>query len=649
MKIQLLIITAVILSTIVKANELVIEVTTDKYPNETTWTLFDTNRNIIKQNGALEKHTTHYDTVQVDVSLCYFWTIYDSYGDGMSQSDASGDYKLYIDGELIAQCADPNFGDSISVYGIGSNCSDYDIMLEELTFNNIQSFAPFELTFDIINIGNKEVNTLELWYSIGGWESETIILESLTIVTGQKIELGLPDFLQIMQPGNFEIGLHVSKINGIDDEYAGNNFLSETIEVKNGYWKKPMHEIFTASTCSPCKPSNENLDEVLSQYDSSLYSLVKYQVNWPGNGDPYYTADVGKMKNLYSVSGVPSFYVDLEKQSAYEYTTDKLDSYIGLLTDIGVETTAKAIGDSIFVDVSIASKTAQSNNLYLRLSVVEKTTYDNVGTNGETEFHNVFMKFLSNWEGDDIGVLEAGNQVSFSYAKTMSETFVEQMDDLRIVACVFKLGTYEILQSDMVEVPFVPAPPYISFNIENDAANVDTTTTIILTSTKKLYNLDGTDITEFYSLINFKKSDAQGDDVAYSATISGNKQTITITPDNYLIPNMVYYVELKNVKCDEGIEVTDAAITFTTINTVAITDNGFTGFRVYPNPANSFITINTKNSCEISVLDYTGKTVYRQFVQPGNIYIDISNFKPGLYLINAKINGINRVVKITIY
>ena len=49
-----------------------------------------------------------------------------------------------------------------------------------------------------------------------------------------------------------------------------------------------MFEVFTSSTCGPCVQGNINLGNVLSNY-SEQYSLLKYQMSWPGNGDPYFT------------------------------------------------------------------------------------------------------------------------------------------------------------------------------------------------------------------------------------------------------------------------------------------------------------------------------------------------------------------------
>ena len=646
MKRQLLLVIGLFLlsSSVIRANELVIEVTTDLWANETSWTLFDTEKNVIKENGSLEKQTTYRDTVQLAPTKCYYWTIYDSYGNGMSNGTPPGNYKIYFDGVLVAECADPDFGYSISVYGLGSNCLDYDVSLDTLTFNSTQAFTPFDLSFNILNFGSVEINTLDVIYTIDGSESESIVLDNLSIEFGELAKLFLPEKLQITDAGSYTIGLQILKINGQDDENPSNNLLIKSIEVKDGYWKRPMHEIFTASTCPPCKSGNEILDGVLELYDSNLYTLVKYQTNFPGSGDPYYTSDVGKMMGLYSIASVPTLFVNYDRQTPHDYTVEKLDNYALVLSDLGIETTAEAVGDSVFVEIKIISKSNQSTDMFLRLSVVEKITYDNVGTNGETEFHNVFMKFLSDMDGDNIGVLEANKEVRFSYATSMSKTFVEEMDDLRIVAYVFKQSSYEIIQSQMVDVPVIP---YISFSIDNGDIDIDTLTSIEIKSDLALQNIDGTEITDVSSIISFLINDGSDELVPFTGLISDDKKTITINPNSSLKSGTNFKVELFDVKSDEGVEVVDAIVTFTTVNTVGVNENIFEYFTIYPNPANNFVVITTRDNCEIVVMDITGKIVYTQFLQLGKTTVDISTLKEGMYLISSVIKGESKTIKIS--
>ncbi len=50
----------------------------------------------------------------------------------------------------------------------------------------------------------------------------------------------------------------------------------------------PLYEVFTSSTCGPCAPANAHMSPIFAQYTEQL-AVVKYQMNWPDSGDPYFT------------------------------------------------------------------------------------------------------------------------------------------------------------------------------------------------------------------------------------------------------------------------------------------------------------------------------------------------------------------------
>ncbi|MEX2595767.1 MAG: thioredoxin family protein, partial [Salibacteraceae bacterium] len=75
--------------------------------------------------------------------------------------------------------------------------------------------------------------------------------------------------------------------------------------------KMPVYEIFSSSTCPPCRPANEHLTPLFEHYKGEL-AIVKYQVNWPGAGDPYFTSEVGSRRSSYSVNSVPSVFRNAE-------------------------------------------------------------------------------------------------------------------------------------------------------------------------------------------------------------------------------------------------------------------------------------------------------------------------------------------------
>ena len=103
------------------------------------------------------------------------------------------------------------------------------------------------------------------------------------------------------------------------------------------------------------------------------------------------------------------------------------------------------------VEIEVLKDLPQTD-LRLQIAIVEKLTTGNVSTNGETEFHHVMMKMLPSASGLIIGALSNGQSLSFSINTGMTGTFVEEMDDLAIVAWVEEIMPKRILQSACADV-----------------------------------------------------------------------------------------------------------------------------------------------------------------------------------------------------
>lgn len=77
-------------------NELVLSITLDNYPEETTWTITDDSNNIVASGGPYGNQADG-STVTDELCLldgCYSFNIFDSYGDGICCSYGNGNYLL---------------------------------------------------------------------------------------------------------------------------------------------------------------------------------------------------------------------------------------------------------------------------------------------------------------------------------------------------------------------------------------------------------------------------------------------------------------------------------------------------------------------------------------------------------------------------
>jgi PKD repeat protein len=75
--------------------ELFLEINTDDYPSETTWTIEDDQGNLIQSGGGYGVANDYYSHNICLDSGCYSFTIYDSYGDGICCGYGNGSYELF--------------------------------------------------------------------------------------------------------------------------------------------------------------------------------------------------------------------------------------------------------------------------------------------------------------------------------------------------------------------------------------------------------------------------------------------------------------------------------------------------------------------------------------------------------------------------
>jgi len=184
----------------------------------------------------------------------------------------------------------------------------------------------------------------------------------------------------------------------------------------------------------------------LQNNPDSTFSLVKNQMDWPGNGDPYYIEDGGIRKDYYGISGVPSFFINGKGSSSYNFTQSIFNQASNEPCYVEMSLSHGFMGLSVSAYVSINPK-LNIENASVHMAVVEQTTYNNTGSNGETEFHNVLMAMMPDGNGTSTGLTD-GETVNFNGNTNLITTFVEEFDDLRLVVWVQDNLTKTVLQSE---------------------------------------------------------------------------------------------------------------------------------------------------------------------------------------------------------
>ncbi|MCL2313246.1 MAG: hypothetical protein FWC41_12380, partial [Firmicutes bacterium] len=247
-------------------------------------------------------------------------------------------------------------------------------------------------------------------------------------------------------------------------------------------------EGFTASTCGPCYSGNINLKNVLAQNDAvgGKYTLIKYQTGGPSPGDPYYTQEVGQRGSFYSNMYVPWLYRDgTQNGNTGSFTHAQLLNLQSIPSFVEVKGVFNVEGQTVTSTITVrpTEDITGGNNLRLFVAIVEKETYNNKKTNGETVFHQVMKKFMPNASGIILGDLTANviitHELEWEFKGEYRlppnasqpinhdiEHSVEDFDNLEVVAWVQNIATKVVYNSGTAVKGGVIIPTYpVTFNV----------------------------------------------------------------------------------------------------------------------------------------------------------------------------------------
>ena len=326
--------------------------------------------------------------------------------------------------------------------------------------------APFTISGEITNLGSNAITSMDVNYSINGGAAVTQSLSNLTINTYDNFPFDHATTWNPTTAGTYDVAIWASNINGSSDMDPSNDTINGVINVFTNFeTRRPMLEVFTSSTCGPCVQGNINLANVLSNYPD-LYTLIKYQMSWPGNGDPYYTEEGRVRRVFYGVNSVPRLEIDGGYDSNPNgFTSQEFDDYAAIPAFTTLAANYSIGGQTVDVSIDIDPvEDMSSNNLILHTGIFEYLTYNNASSNGEIEFANVMKKMLPNASGYVINPLQAGVQQSYDFSYTfqgnytlpadanspvnhMLEHTVEDFNNLGVAVWIQDDVTKEILQS----------------------------------------------------------------------------------------------------------------------------------------------------------------------------------------------------------
>jgi hypothetical protein len=325
------------------------------------------------------------------------------------------------------------------------------------------------------NFGSVPITSLTLNYRIDGGSVVSELINNPNIESGGTYDFSHSDLYNTLpMDTNNKIEVWASNLNGGTDQNNANDTMKWVLQVVNSSSVRlPLHEVFTSSTCPPCKPGNEKLQEIFDA-NPDKYTCVKYQMYFPGDGDPYYTSECGTRSTYYGgISSVPRLEVDGGWNSnPGSYTQTVFDEYYNApsFVDIDAKYTISPYqydptDTTVTIDVTItpyANYAGYSPKLYM--AIVESNTTRNVKSNGETEFYDVLKKMVPNANGLTLAKLEKGKSQTVSKLYTfkgkyklppdanspinlLSQNSVEDYNNLLVVAWIQDDNTKKVLQS----------------------------------------------------------------------------------------------------------------------------------------------------------------------------------------------------------
>ncbi|MBO4542303.1 MAG: Omp28-related outer membrane protein, partial [Bacteroidales bacterium] len=327
-------------------------------------------------------------------------------------------------------------GPTLLVYDLAT-VFNLDSIAASMKYTDMAAFqkinVPFTVNANVINEGTQNITSFTYNYAVDGQTySSTINNVTIKDAIDGKVINHPTQFTPTESGKTYNMQIWLSDLNGIE----GLNSDTLTYSFKcytNSVKRVVLHEGFTSATCSPCKTGNAKLKQVLSQLNPEDWTAIKYQMSWPGNGDPYYTSEGYTRRAYYGVSSVPYLTVDGGGEEEFGnapsyYTVSLFNGYAEIPSFVELNATFQWNGQKKYnVSVEVNPLETYSGNYRLFVALVENQTKNNFAdeylekygaatfyANFDTVFYYVMKKFMTSASGDNI-TLTANTPVTKSY------------------------------------------------------------------------------------------------------------------------------------------------------------------------------------------------------------------------------------------
>ena len=500
--------------------------------------------------------------------------------------------------------------DDFEIYTV----EDLGAELSSIDVPSTVKFGVRPISFTVKNSGSSSIESLVASYTINGETEQQTFFSNIPSM--ESAELTFSTKYNFAPGEKYNLTIEISKLNDSEDVLTDVVLSKEIASALSQTQRTSMIEHFSSSTCGPCVTVNNQM-VALTENHEGQYTYTKFTSNGPGLGDPYYTEEGGTRMSYYNVLGVPQTFLDGVDQG---YNAISEDSFMQSQENpafANVRGTFNIEGNTINITADFMSY-INMENVKAYISVNEKTTTDNVGTNGETEFHHVMMKMLENANGNSINI-NAGEYQHLEFSFDMSSTFVEEMNDLEVALWLQNHETMEIYNSHYAYQSDEHVYPARNMNAEINGSSLK---------------------------ISWNTPEA-GNPTGYNVYVNGELEAENVNALEYIKndANQTHKTAEVVAVYENGTSVAVAKIITAGDNVEdVIADN----INIYPNPAKDFVKLSAA-SCQLSaikVYNCLGMMIEEIEVNANEVEINISEYNSGIYFFNIETENGSLIQKV---
>lgn len=335
----------------------------------------------------------------------------------------------------------------------------YDVYVKNITTPSYLTVGANNITGTLRNIGTTTITSFDINYKINSGTAVTSTVSGVSIAPFSTFNFTstIPWITTVAGPYNVEcyatnLNSGNNDQNTTNDSYTKNIFiLSEIVQ------RVPLFEVFTSSTCPPCQPGNVNFHNIIDTINPQQHVYVKHQQDFPGTGDPYTTIETLNRRAFYNINSIPRMENDGGwdgNANSFTYALYQAARAVPAQYKFGGFYNADTVNRTYSAKV-LYSPLFPASNTKLYLGIIENTTYNNIKTNGETEFFQVLKKMLPDDGGITLPSIAVGTWDSVSVTYTFNGNYrlpadgqaqniinlstehsVEEFSDLRIIGWV---------------------------------------------------------------------------------------------------------------------------------------------------------------------------------------------------------------------